>query len=325
MYENVRDVINSWDHDNQHNLVLMPSNPDNDTQLYTLSPPKQPEGGSWELYYSNKRGKWKKQFIILRKDGQLLYAKGNTEADICNLSGFDIYNIIPHLAKAVVKPPNKYCVGVKSQQQSRILENTTDFIHMFSTNDRNVADNFYRTVFTWRSWYLVNVANVLSVTTTLAVDNASKARREVEQKTGCARSLSEDSHFALGCTNELGIGLLVFPSSRGRMSQELARERSDNTSLSVVFRTAAVAAQEEKDSTQAMHVRKLNQRLAEKSTPPISYPTNMIDPSRNSNISSSSGSSALPRTSLNQASRKSKEAVWVNGLIERPRLLIQCG
>lgn len=338
MYEHVRDVMNSWDSDDQHNLVIIPSAQNDDNELYASFVPKtEPKGGSWELHYSNKRGRWDKRLITLRKDGQLLYEKGKTGVNICHLSDFDIYTPIPRLVKTKVRPPKKHCYGVKSQQKSSIFENSTNFIHMFCTNDQKVADRFYRAVHAWRSWYLVDVmgeggqkgkagvTKVLNGTVSTTSGNDSKPSAGEAKRHD--RSLSEDSHYVLGSFNDLGIDPNSFHYSID--SQELARQptrhgrRSSTDSdapLGIAFPAAAAAqaAQKERDSTQAIHARKISQRMNEKSSPPVSYPAHMIKASRDSgsgsNSSGSGSGSAPPRTSASQTSDGS-EAFSSTGLL----------
>ena len=337
MYEHVRDVMNSWDNDDQHNLVIIPSTPDGDNELYASFASKtEPKGGSWELHYSNKRGKWDKRHIKLRRDGQLVYEKGKTEINICHLSDFDIYTPIPRMVKTKVKPPKKYCYGVKSQQKSSIFENNTNFIHMFCTNDQKAANGFYRAVHTWRSWYLVDVMGEggkngkAGTTKGLNGTASTTSKKDSKMSAGEAkihgRNLSEDSHYILGSFNDLGIDPSSFRYSNEPMSQQLGQQPSQSyrhrrrssadsdAPLGIAFPeavAAAAAAQKERDSTQAMHARKISQRMAEKSSPPVSYPAHMIQPSQDSSTGSGS---APPRTSASQTS-DSSEAFSATGLL----------
>jgi hypothetical protein len=337
MYEHVRDVMNSWDSDDQHNLVIVPSTSDGDNELYASFAPKtEPKGGSWELHYSNKRGKWDKRLVMLRKDGQLTYEKGKTEVSICHLSDFDIYTPIPQLVKTKVRPPKKHCYGVKSQQKSGIFENSTNFIHMFCTNDHKAADGFYHAVHSWRSWYLVDVmgegGQKDKADVTKALNGIGSTTSGKDSKTSAgeaklhARGLSEDSHYVLGSFNDLGIDPSSFHYSNDLLSQELDRQptqsyrhrrRSSADSdapLGIAFPeavAAAAAAQKERHSTQAIHARKISQRMAEKSSPPVSYPTHMIKTGHDSGISNGS---APPRTSASQTS-ESSEPFSATGLL----------
>lgn len=315
MYEHVRDVMNSWDNDDQHNLVIETSTPD--PELYAHNAPKsEPDGGTWELYYSNKRGKWDKKRVILRKDGQLLHNKSGKKKDdenICHLSDYDIYELIPRLGEKKVKPPKKYCYGVKSQQKSGIFMTTTNYIHMFSTNDAHIAGSFYRAAQAWRSWYLVDVMGEgKKVNTNFLSDNRvgnvkPGAEKPANQQKGHARGQSADSHYLLGTFDDLGLDESQFRYSSGRISQELDRanlNRSKSTRRKSVSDNdrphgpdfpPSMISRGNKESATAMHARKLSQRAEEKRSPPLSYPTHMIKPSQDSGV-------GPPRTAQSQNS-----------------------
>lgn len=320
MYEHVRDVMNSWDNDDQHTLIIVPTHPDSDPELYSHNAPKsEPAGGSWEMHYSNKRGKWDKRLITLRQDGQMVQSKSGKKSDevnICHLSDYDIYELIPKLKEKKVKPPKKYCYGVKSQQKSGIFLTSTNFIHMFSTNDAKAAESFYRSIQAWRSWYLVDVMGEggqgKAVNTNLFSDNlggnvkpgAGKAAKEGK---GHGRSLSADSHYLLGSFNDLGIDASQFRYSSGRMSQDLERANlsrsksqrrksvsDDDKPLGLDF-PASMISRGNKESASAMHARKLSQRAEEKRSPPVSYLAHTVKASQDSGV-------GPPRTAQSQSS-----------------------
>lgn len=160
-YEHIRDVLNSWDNDEQNVLILVPSptgGNDDDLDLRSVSR-EQPGDTSVYLYHSQMPGKWDKRWITLRSDGQVVLAKnlGGAATNICHLSDYDIYTPTPrHMAKKI-KPPKKVCFAVKSQQKSSMFMSTANFAHFFSTSDRKLATSWYKAVQEWRSWYLVNV------------------------------------------------------------------------------------------------------------------------------------------------------------------------
>jgi len=305
MYEHVRDVMNSWDNDDQHTFVIVSSELDSDPELYSHHAPKsEPMGGTWEMYYSNKRGKWDKRIVTLRQDGQMLQSKAgkkNTEVNVCHLSDYDIYDPIPRLVEKKIKPPKKYCYGVKSQQKSGIFMTSTNFIHMFSTGDSRAAESFYSAVQAWRSWYLVDVmgegGNGKKVNTNLFIDNLgikpSDAQKKAEDEKGHGRTQSADSHYLLGSFNDLGIDTAQFRYSSGRLSQEAdqskltrtqSRRRREETSddedrpLGLDFPVSMIS-RGNKTTVFAMHARKLSQRAEEKRSPPISFPSHMMKPS----------------------------------------------
>jgi len=312
MYEHVRDVMNSWDNDDQHTLVIINSELDSDPELYSHNAPKsEPMGGTWEMYYSNKRGKWDKRIVTLRQDGQMLQSKAgkkNSEVSMCHLSDYDIYDPIPRLVEKKIKPPKKYCYGVKSQQKSGIFMTSTNFIHMFSTSDSRAAESFYSAVQAWRSWYLVDVmgegGNGKKVNTNFFSDdlatNPSDTQKKADGEKAHGRTQSADSHYLLGSFNDLGIDSSQFRYSSGRISQEvdqskLARTQSrrgreetsedEDRPLGLDFPVSMIS-RGNKTTVFAMHARKLSQRAEAKRSPPISYPAHMMKPSEEASAAS---------------------------------------
>ncbi|KAL5355626.1 hypothetical protein BJX96DRAFT_65460 [Aspergillus floccosus] len=161
-YESIRDIMNSWAHDRENTLIVVPP-----ASLDTLGlldaqrvPAQQPADVTLHLYYSQRPRKWDKRYITLRSDGQITVSKreqGQDQANVCHLSDFDIYSPTASFLSHNVKPPKKLCHAVKSQQKSSMFLSTENFVHFFATNDRTIADQFYRAVQTWRSWYIVNM------------------------------------------------------------------------------------------------------------------------------------------------------------------------
>lgn len=158
-YEHIRDVLNSWDNDAQNTLVIVPSptgGHDDDLDAKTISK-DQPLDTSVYMYYSQKPGHWDKRWITLRSDGQVVLKKGSDVSNICHLSDFDIYMPTPRQMSKKIKPPKKVCFAVKSQQKSSMFLSTANFVHFFSTSDKDLASSWYKVVQQWRSWYLVNM------------------------------------------------------------------------------------------------------------------------------------------------------------------------
>ncbi|KAE8151484.1 hypothetical protein BDV25DRAFT_152596 [Aspergillus avenaceus] len=159
-YENIRDVMNSWGHDQENPLIIVPG-----ASLDALSlldprsaPAEQPAEVTLQMYYSQKPRKWDKRYITLRSDGQITSSKKEQRLDqvnVCHLSDFDIYSPTSSYLSNNVKPPKKICQAIKSQQKSSMFLTTENFVHFFTTNDKAVADAWYRAVQSWRSWYLV--------------------------------------------------------------------------------------------------------------------------------------------------------------------------
>ncbi|PYH86992.1 hypothetical protein BO82DRAFT_228 [Aspergillus uvarum CBS 121591] len=160
-YECVRDVMNSWAHDEQNSLIIVPAASLDalallDAQSVSLG---QPAETTFYLYYSQRPRKWDKRFVTLRSDGQITISKkeGQEQTNVCHLSDFDIYSPTASSLANNVKPPKKFCQAIKSQQKSTMFLTTENFVHYFSTNDRDMADNWQKAVQTWRSWYLVTM------------------------------------------------------------------------------------------------------------------------------------------------------------------------
>jgi hypothetical protein len=161
MYEHIRDVLNSWDSDDQHQLILEPYDSSTDNKLFSHSAPKvKPQGGTWTMYFSQKRGKWDKRFITLTPEGQITSAKnesGKDQTNVCNLSDFEIFSLSKEGEKKKVKPPKKHCFAIKSMQKSSMFLGETGFIHLFCCADEALGRDFHDAVFRWRTWYLVHV------------------------------------------------------------------------------------------------------------------------------------------------------------------------
>jgi hypothetical protein len=160
-YERVRDVMNSWAHDADNRLIVIPpSSMDALAQLDAqLAPSDKPGETSVYLYYSQRPGKWDKRYVTLCPNGQITVAKKESSKDhtpICHLSDFDIYNPSARALAKEIKPPKKICIAIKSQQKSSMFLSTDKFVHFFSTNDSAMADKWHKVTQAWRSWYLVN-------------------------------------------------------------------------------------------------------------------------------------------------------------------------
>ncbi|RAL07624.1 uncharacterized protein BO97DRAFT_473513 [Aspergillus homomorphus CBS 101889] len=188
-YESVRDVMNSWAHDEQNSLIIVPAASLDalallDAQNVSLS---QPADATFYLYYSQRPRKWDKRYVTLRSDGQVAISKketGQESTNVCHLSDFDIYSPTASSLANNVKPPKKFCQAVKSQQKSTMFLTTENFVHYFSTNDRDMADNWHKAVQTWRSWYLVSMLGAgkpSETDNTTSSDESSSARKRPQK------------------------------------------------------------------------------------------------------------------------------------------------
>ncbi|KAF2208313.1 hypothetical protein CERZMDRAFT_101382 [Cercospora zeae-maydis SCOH1-5] len=165
-YEQIRDVLNSWDDDAQNKLTLVdPGAGTIEPELTIAGAPKErPEGDTWPLMCSTRPGKWEKRFVTLKPEGQIVSHKDAEKqkdmVNVCHLSDFDIYMPTAERKKGKIKPPKKHCFAIKSQQKTSMFESTQDFVHFFCTADPVTSDNFYKAVQSYRSWYLVHVRGI---------------------------------------------------------------------------------------------------------------------------------------------------------------------
>ncbi|KAL6247457.1 hypothetical protein RBB50_005803 [Rhinocladiella similis] len=159
-YERIRDVMNSWDHDDQNHLFIMAQSECAAAGVDDADAPgQQPTGVSVQMYHSHRPGKWDKRWLKLREDGQITISKhehGLDSTKICHLSDFDLYTPTSKQFKKL-KPPKKMCFALKSQEKSSMFLNGANFVHFFSTKDKDVAAKWYTEVQSWRSWYLYNM------------------------------------------------------------------------------------------------------------------------------------------------------------------------
>ncbi|OHE96403.1 hypothetical protein CORC01_08326 [Colletotrichum orchidophilum] len=167
-YEPVALVMNSWDRDTQHCLLIVPGestdkNPDLNLEGVprTIDPP--PGLINFALYHSQRPGKWNKRYITLLETGQVFSAKkkdarlsDKDAVSLCHLSDFDLYTVTEKDMLKQIRAPKKNCFAVKSQQKSTVFQNTENFIHFFATDDTRLAEDFQRIIQGWRSWYIAN-------------------------------------------------------------------------------------------------------------------------------------------------------------------------
>ncbi|EXJ82551.1 hypothetical protein A1O3_06364 [Capronia epimyces CBS 606.96] len=159
-YERIRDVMNSWDNDNQHHLSIMAEGECASRGLKVGdAPTQQPTGATVQIYHSHKPGQWDKRWVRLKEDGQITISKkekGLDSTNICHLSDFDLYTPTAKQVK-LLNPPKKLCFALKSQEKSSMFLSGANFVHFFCTKDKTMADKWCQAVHSWRSWYLVNM------------------------------------------------------------------------------------------------------------------------------------------------------------------------
>jgi hypothetical protein len=260
-YEYVRDVMNSWDYDNQNELTIIDSDMDGINQDDLLSykvPETRPEGASCFIQYSSRPGKWSKRYLTLRPDGQLVMAKNEKvkekdQENICTLTDYDIYSVTQQKL-ARVKPPKKICYAVKSMQKSNIFADESQYVHFFCTNDRNTANTFYRALQTWRSWYLKHQKGE-GLKKKAPTRNVSGPADSAQAASSHARGESVGSHYQLGQFSSL-LDLDSFNRTLDDIEVHKPGEFPDDKPLS-------------KLDSRAMHARKKSVRT--KQAPPVAY------------------------------------------------------
>lgn len=251
-YEHIRDVLNSWDSDEQNTLTIVPSptaGNDDDLEARNVSK-EQPGETSVYLYYSQKPGRWDKRWVTLRSDGQVAVKKtGKDSVNICHLSDFDIYVPTPrHLAKKI-KPPKKLCFAVKSQQKSSMFLSTANFVHFFSTSDKVIATTWYKAVQQWRSWYLVNILG--------------EGQNPAKVITGHKLKNSKDPSTTSGVHNE--------PFKPTPTAYDSAHDRKDSINMEM----SQPSGRRQGVSTAQENGHLVNGARKPKSAPPISFPKNL--------------------------------------------------
>ncbi|KAF2626598.1 hypothetical protein BU25DRAFT_411570 [Macroventuria anomochaeta] len=260
-YEYVRDVMNSWDFDDQNELIIVDSldgGIDQDELLSYGVPDKRPEGVSCMMNYSSRPGKWAKRYFLLRPDGQLVTAKNEKARDqenVCHLTDYDIYHVTQ--AKiARVKPPKKICFAVKSLQKSNIFADESQYVHFFCTNDKDIANTFWKALQVWRSWHLKHEKGEglkKSPGTKRVLDSAGPGI--LPGASSHSRGDSVGSHYQLGAFTSL-IDMSDFNKKLDEIEVHKPGEYPDDAPLSKL------------GGAQAMHARRRSVRA--KQPPPLS-------------------------------------------------------
>lgn len=195
-YERIHDVLDSWNHDAQSSLLILHSlgpTSDKDLDISSVPTTESPTPGlNLQLHHCTRPGRWHKRWITLLGDGLLVASKkmgaGPADRDsqrLCHLSTYDIYNLLSKLSSNLddgnkrsprgtpmknLKPPKRYVFALKSQQKPTIYTDTSNFVHFFCTEDRDVAQEFHDRIHAWRSWYMVRTRRELQTTQKLLDD-----------------------------------------------------------------------------------------------------------------------------------------------------------
>ncbi|KAI1612576.1 hypothetical protein EDD37DRAFT_311647 [Exophiala viscosa] len=174
-YERIRDILNSWDSDERNDLVIKAESAYTSLDLRESgAPSQQPVGGTVQMYYSQKPGRWDKRWIQVRNDGQVMISKNGTDStNICHLSDFDLYDPTEAQIK-ILKPPRKMCFALKSQQKPSLFLEGANYVHFFSSKDQAIVLPWYHAVHAWRNWYLFNLVGYKEPTPPSAGSSSSR-------------------------------------------------------------------------------------------------------------------------------------------------------
>lgn len=192
-YERIRDIMNGWEDDTRNTLILISSLSGGEGLNATDAPAEpQNEAANW-LYYMVKPGKWTKRWIVLRGGSILLAKKESAKKEkdfthLFHLSDFDVYDPNSTTASNILKCPKRNCFAVKSQQKASLFQNTSDWVHYFATNDKNIATMWQALLRSWRSYHLVYVKGYGEVP-----DGDKKDSSESEQEDKIARVSDRES------------------------------------------------------------------------------------------------------------------------------------
>ncbi|KAI1354857.1 hypothetical protein F5Y01DRAFT_271532 [Xylaria sp. FL0043] len=223
-YERIRDVMNSWDSDEQNRLAVTFSEPNDkheDLDVGAVTNREEgPLGCHLHMYHSNRPGKWNKRWITLLESGQIICAKkpngkstDKDAASLCHLSDYDIYTPTESQMRRHIKPPKRFCYAIKSQHKTTIFLNTENYVQYFSTDDPQVAHEFRQKAHSWRSWYLVDRSpearktqfsaptkpeEKSHVQSTVATSTAKKPENVASVDGHCLRVSTDESPYVIG-------------------------------------------------------------------------------------------------------------------------------
>lgn len=290
-YERIRDILNSWARDSQNALVIVPSSQrpsDEDDLKASCAPRDRPAETTVYLYHSKQPGQWKKRWITLRTDGQMIVSKKADRrpkytTNICHLSDFDVYSVTPRQASKVLKPPKKHCLAVKSQEKSSMFLSTEKYVHFFSTDDPNLLSELYRAVQSWRSWYLVNRLGE-GGSEAFNVDSSIDRTGSLLNGRGTNTSARYPEQ-----QQQLLLPLGEHPTSP--VENDHRRRGIDPVDGNANGFTAPGTAPADQKTSRTMHQR--NMSLRKRKAPPVSFPSSMVKPPSPTDSSGGGGDAML--------------------------------
>jgi hypothetical protein len=115
----------------------------------------------FSLYHCQEIGEWSEELITFLDTGKVFSSRRKNVRTstqnrrlLCDLSNFDICHVTSGYMFQCLQPPKKYCFALKSLQNHDLILKTRNYIHFFTTDDQNLADNFQQYVQDWRTNYL---------------------------------------------------------------------------------------------------------------------------------------------------------------------------
>ncbi|EIN12515.1 hypothetical protein PUNSTDRAFT_49814 [Punctularia strigosozonata HHB-11173 SS5] len=155
-YEQLMDVIGSWNKEKSTNLLLVKKTPLASVLSRSALPTSSPTHGGY-VEWESKRGKWNKRWLHLREHGLWLSKKDSSRDDqfLCSLSNFDVYAVTRQH-----KSPKPFVFAVKSTEPLSFFENTADYNHFFSCSDKD-GPLWVQKILLARSYVLYQERNVL--------------------------------------------------------------------------------------------------------------------------------------------------------------------
>ena len=261
-YETIREVMNSWDGDEQNKFFLTPSQSGKLDESLDIqyAPAHQPGDSTYYMYHTHKNARWSKRVVTIHADGQVTInkegAKEKDQQNICHLSDFDIYHISPRYKK-VIRPPRPICFGVKSQQKRAVFHlNEDNFMQFFSTKDERLAKSFYQDVQRWRSWHLVHVMG------------KTQKLQPAETAESSPQSTSTQRHQKRASINLAGNGI----GSLNPLISTSKSKWSDVEQAKTVNSTARSSLEGEDRHGEHHKMNGLRQAIRPKTQPPVSFP-----------------------------------------------------
>ncbi|KAJ7053967.1 hypothetical protein C8F01DRAFT_996200 [Mycena amicta] len=155
-FELLADVQASWNKDKMVNMFLLRLTPLAPILSRSNLPSSSPLFSGY-IDWEYKRGKWTKRYMRLKEHSLWLSKRDNGKDEIClcSLSNFDAYHVT-----RLHKAPKPFVFAVKSTDNLSFFENTADYLHIFSCNQKD-GEKWMEKILLARSYVLYQERNVL--------------------------------------------------------------------------------------------------------------------------------------------------------------------